>query len=140
MSDKNFSLDWPHGYITDTGKPARIICTDRQHDYPVLALIKQSDGSEALAAFNLDGIGAYTRLTNKQPEPVVVNKYWRIAQGLNLFVPSVEYATLDEALNGNPTLYDTIGVLCAVYHDGVLVDVQHVANMEDTAHLRNQEK
>ena len=140
MTHDNFSIDWPHGHVTERGDPARIICTDRKGDRPIIALISYRNGNEIVLSYTTEGTAGYWSLFNKKPEPVVTNKYRRIAVGQAPFLSSIEYNTLEEALDGGHNLYDTVGVLCFIYHDDVLVDVQHVANMEDTAHLRNQEK
>ena len=46
--------------VTRDGKDVRIICTDRMHlfnneRYPIIALVKKSDGSEMVASFKDDG-------------------------------------------------------------------------------------
>ena len=40
---------------TRDGRKARIICFDRNHQYPVVALIECKDGEEMIAAFTKDG-------------------------------------------------------------------------------------
>lgn len=42
--------------ITRDGRPARIVCTDRKHERPIIALIKEKDGTEkTLYTYNTQG-------------------------------------------------------------------------------------
>lgn len=62
---KQFSLDEylknpGRKIVTHNGKDVRIICTDRMHlfhseRYPIVALVKNPDGSEMVASFKDDG-------------------------------------------------------------------------------------
>lgn len=42
--------------ITRDGRPARIVCTDRKHERPIIALIKEKDGTEkAIYTYSTQG-------------------------------------------------------------------------------------
>ena len=53
------------------GRPARIICTDRKREKPIIALVENDDGSENLYLFHSDGKGHFGNLENV-PEKVTV--------------------------------------------------------------------
>ena len=40
---------------TRGGYPARIICTDRKNDWPIIALVTDQNGREAMYSYNSDG-------------------------------------------------------------------------------------
>ena len=40
---------------TRDGKPVRIICTDRKNTFPIIALILEKDGTEAVCSYNARG-------------------------------------------------------------------------------------
>lgn len=67
----NFSIDWPHGHTTRDGRPARIICTDRKGDFPIVALIDNGVGHESILAFRDNGKVSSSNhrsdLINKKP-------------------------------------------------------------------------
>ncbi len=44
MSD--FDPNWKYGHVTRDGRKARIICTDKQSEYPIVALIRRDDVPE----------------------------------------------------------------------------------------------
>ncbi len=41
----DFDPNWKWGHITRDGRKARIICTDKASEYPIVALIRQDHGS-----------------------------------------------------------------------------------------------
>jgi hypothetical protein len=42
--------------VTRDGRPVRIICTDRKHERPIIALIKEKDGTEeTIHTYNTQG-------------------------------------------------------------------------------------
>lgn len=41
--------------VTRNGLPVRIICTDRKHKRPIIALIKEKDGTENIYTYNKQG-------------------------------------------------------------------------------------
>ena len=41
--------------VTMDGRPARIICTDAKTAFPIIALILEKDGSEAVCSYNARG-------------------------------------------------------------------------------------
>lgn len=49
------SFDPSKPVMTRDGRPARIICTDRKGEYPILALIDDNDGFEGIAIYFANG-------------------------------------------------------------------------------------
>lgn len=49
---------------TRDGRPARIICTDREYDLPIIALTKNSEGYDMIIQCHTDGF----QLRNKEPD------------------------------------------------------------------------
>ena len=41
--------------VTRGGLPVRIICTDRKRERPIIALIKERDGTETICTYNTQG-------------------------------------------------------------------------------------
>ena len=41
--------------VTRGGLPVRIICTDRKQECPIIALIKERDGTETICTYNTQG-------------------------------------------------------------------------------------
>lgn len=41
--------------VTRDGRPVRIICTDRKHERPIIALIKERDDTETICTYNTQG-------------------------------------------------------------------------------------
>lgn len=52
--------------VTRDGRPARIICTDAKIAFPIIALILEKDGTEAVCSYNARGVyWSSNELTNK---------------------------------------------------------------------------
>lgn len=49
-----FSPDWPHGHITRDGRRARIICTDRRSEWPIIGLVANPE-KEFVQAYSIEG-------------------------------------------------------------------------------------
>lgn len=102
--------------VTRNGKDVRIICTDRMHlfnneRYPIIALVKNPDGSEMVASFKDDG----QAVDNENLDLFFKNKKgWinvRSADG-EVFYAGPIYPTKEEAIasyNGD-WLVDTIQI------------------------------
>ena len=56
MSTDAFHVDCPYGHVTRGGRPARVICSDRKGDYPILAVVGEDE--ETVRAYHADGRAA----------------------------------------------------------------------------------
>jgi len=47
MNDKpEFTIDWPHGWVTRAGRKVRILCTDAKSACPIIGLAESFDDAE----------------------------------------------------------------------------------------------
>ena len=98
---------------TRDGRKARIICFDRNHQYPVVALIECKDGEEMIAAFTKDGETDYEPKNNSlmmltEKKEGWVNVY--DADTTFYFVEGRVYDTKEEAIkhiNPDHEIYTT---------------------------------
>lgn len=51
---RDFDVNYPYGHVTRSGLPARIICTNREGEFSIVALLKDGD-RELVCSFTLDG-------------------------------------------------------------------------------------
>lgn len=138
-----FTIGNKRGHKTRMGRPARIIATDLSGDYPLAVAIMNIHGIENVYKYAVDGkyhIGDIHDLDLVDVEAKRTTRYYPLMMGNNFFVSTVGFPTLDRLLNTAPSIFvaDVWGVVAIISEDDKVVDVQHVANAEDTAHLRRK--
>lgn len=87
--------------VTRNGFPVRIICTDRNYKQPIIALIKEKDGTETIHTYNTQG-GFWTNNEFSNMDLMFaptkkegwVNIYNRVARSCGLIHESEEKAKL----------------------------------------------
>lgn len=139
-----FTIGNKRGHKTLNGRPARIIATDLSGDYPLAVAIMNVHGIENMYMYTTDGKlskdGPPYQLDLVDVEAERRVRYYPLMMGNNFFVNTVGFPTLDRLLNTAPFIFvgEVWGVIAIISEDDEVVDVQHVANAEDTAHLRRK--
>lgn len=139
-----FTIGNKRGHKTRCGYSARILATDLKSDYPIAAAVMNDHGNENVYMYTMDGKlsknGPPYQMDLVDVEAERRVRYYPLMMGNNFFVSTVGFPTLDRLLNTAPSIFvaDVWGVVAIISEDDEVVDVQHVANAEDTAHLRRK--
>lgn len=76
MTKEIFSLDWPHGYVDQHGRPARLICKDALGNFSLVFLITE-EAIELPYKTDKDGKNSYrTQFIFNAPEPKTKYTGW----------------------------------------------------------------
>lgn len=84
--------------VTRDGRPVRIVCTDREHEHPIIALIKEKDDTEVIYDYNEQGEFLDNDCSNadlmfaSEKKTGWVNIYNRATRGCGLIYESEEKA------------------------------------------------
>lgn len=124
-----FDVNWPHGHQTRDGRPARIICTDKNDpDFPIGGLVfDQNTGKETFFGYTKNGtlklpIHNSYDLVNK-PAPMPVRWVAFISSGSVIDYDSAEEAEEDHELSRHRTNSEILALRRLTVRDGKIVDV-----------------